>query len=196
MLLVCMSKAAADDAHPALGPWLTKAEGFSPKAKHVTNSKGVKEPHKTVGTGHYMSPANRAKLSRVWGTERFDALQSGTSEIKPKEDWAAVKDHMERIVPTQLDAWNKNWRKLNPMMRNWLKMNVYSLGGNVSEFEQGSNAVNAMVHNPSAANAERLRASFRNSEYAEQTGTRLDKIKPLFESGKRIHVQKVKNANK
>jgi len=184
------SKTAGDKAHEAIHPWLSKAEGFSPTAKHVTNAEGVKEPYPTIGTGHYMSPANTSKLSKIWGNNRFKQLRSGKGTIKTKEDWAATKHHLEKIVPTQLDAWNPNWRKLNPMMQNWLKIHAYALGDNLKEFQQGHNAVNALMVNPTAENAERLRQSFRNSQYARQTGTRLDKVKPLFESGKRISLQR------
>lgn len=177
-----MPKTAGDKPHPALKKWMTLAEGYIPKAKRIKNSEGVLEEHKTVGTGHYMHPSNRAKLVKLWGQDRYDAIAKG-APIKEGEDRVATEHHLEKVVPTQLDAWNPNWRKLHPMYRQWLKTHAYSLGDNLQQFKQGHNAVNAMVLNPNLDNSKRLWNAFWNSKFRRQTGTRMNKMKPLYDAG-------------
>lgn len=183
-----------DTPHPAMTDpkkgWLRKVEGDPIEvARNVTNAQGTTEPHKTVGTGHYLSPANKAKHMALWGKERYKAITGG-AVIHPTEDEAATKQHLRDVVPAQLDKWNPQWRKLTPMLQRWLKLHAYSLGGNISQFKQGHNAVGAMSVNPTEANAKRLYDAFYNSKYRKQTGTRMQKMKPLFEAGKRLALRK------
>ena len=174
----------AGELSPALYNWLSKVEGFLPKAKRITNARGKQEKHPTVGTGHYLSDTNKVKLQKLWGADRYKEIAGGAA-IKPGEDRKASKQHLNEVVSKQLDSWNPNWRKLNPMLQSWLQLHGYSLGNNLKQFRQGHNAVNAVTVNPTETNLEKLRSAFRDSLYAKQTGDRLDKMKPLFEAGKR-----------
>ena len=174
----------AEDPHPALKKWITKAEGFEGAARRRKDAQGKVEEHKTVGTGHYLSPANKKKLEKLWGTKRYNEIAGGAS-ITEQEDKSAVDQHLRDVVTSQLDTWNKNWRRLNPMLQQWLKTHTYSLGGNISQFKQGSNAVNAMAYNPNKDNAKRLWEAFWNSKFRKQTGTRMNKMKPLYDAGVR-----------
>jgi hypothetical protein len=191
-------KVAAEPApvvdNTAIMPWLRKVEGYIPVAKRITNSAGQRESDATAGYGSLLSKDNEPFLKKMWGKDRYNAIVSG-SPINEAEAQQAADQHLTNNTDKQLDSWSPSWRKLNPMMQQWLRLHVYSLGNNIHKFKQGRNAVNALAVNPTSANAQKLLTAFQNSQYAKQTGTRLQKMQPLYDAALRqLQIQEARRA--